>query len=66
MLFRSMGVINILDTIGGGLGPLFTGYLYDTTQGYLVPFALITFLLVIAFSASSILKIDDKEIKANR
>lgn len=65
-LGKIMGVINILDTIGGGLGPLFTGYLYDTTQGYLVPFALITFLLVIAFSASSILKIDDKEIKANR
>ncbi|HIN13151.1 MAG TPA: MFS transporter, partial [Gammaproteobacteria bacterium] len=65
-LGKIMGVINILDTIGGGLGPLFTGYLYDTTQGYLVPFTLITFLLVIAFSASSILKIDDKEIKANR
>ena len=45
-----MGVINILDTIGGGLGPYLTGVLYDITQGYLLPFALISVLLIVALS----------------
>jgi len=65
-LGKIMGVINILDTFGGGLGPFFTGYLYDQTQGYLIPFTLISILLVIAFISSSMLKIDDKEIQENR
>ena len=65
-LGKIMGVINILDTFGGGLGPFFTGYLYDQTQGYLAPFMLISVLLVIAFISSSMLKIDDKAIQENR
>jgi len=65
-LGKIMGVINILDTLGGGLGPFFTGYLYDQTQGYVIPFTLISVLLVIAFISSSMLKIDDKEILENR
>jgi len=65
-LGKIMGVINILDTFGGGLGPFFTGYLYDQTQGYLTPVTLISVLLVIAFISSSMLKIDDKEIQENR
>ena len=65
-LGKIMGVINILDTFGGGLGPFFTGYLYDQTQGYLTPFILISVLLVIAFVSSSMLKIDDKAIQENR
>ena len=65
-LGKIMGVINILDTLGGGLGPFFTGYLYDQTQGYVIPFTLISILLVIAFISSSMLKIDDKEIQENR
>ena len=65
-LGKIMGVINILDTLGGGLGPFFTGYLYDQTQGYLAPFMLISILLVIAFISSSMLKIDDKAIQDNR
>ena len=65
-LGKIMGVINILDTLGGGLGPFLTGYLYDQTQGYLTPFSLISVLLVIAFISSSMLKIDDKAIQENR
>jgi NADH:ubiquinone oxidoreductase subunit 6 (subunit J) len=65
-LGKIMGVINIFDTLGGGLGLFFTGYLYDQTQGYVIPFTLISVLLVIAFISSSMLKIDDKEIQENR
>ena len=65
-LGKIMGVINILDTLGGGLGPVMTGYLYDLTQSYLVPFSVITCLLIVAFISSSLLQIDDKQIEANR
>ena len=65
-LGKIMGAINILDTLGGGLGPVLTGYLYSQTQGYLAPVVLISVLLVIAFISSSMLKINDKEIQENR
>jgi MFS family permease len=65
-LGKIMGVINVLDTLGGGLGPVMTGYLYDLTQSYLVPFSVISCLLVIALISSSLLQIDDKQIEANR
>jgi len=65
-LGKIMGVINILDTIGGGLGPYMTGVLYDMTQGYFIPFSLISCLLVIAFISASLLKIDDQAIEINR
>ena len=65
-LGKIMGVINILDTFGGGLGPFLTGYLYDRTEGYLNPFIIISLLLIIAFISSSLLSIDDKEIEENR
>ena len=65
-LGKIMGVINILDTIGGGLGPYLTGVLYDITQGYLLPFALISVLLIVALISSSMLKINDQEIESKR
>ncbi len=65
-LGKIMGVINILDTIGGGLGPYMTGILYDITQSYLLPFSVISCLLIIAFISSSLLKIDDQAIEINR
>ena len=65
-LGKIMGVINIVDTFGGGLGPFLTGYLYDQTEGYLTPFIVISLLLIIAFLSSSLLSIDDKEIEDNR
>ena len=43
-LGKIMGVINIVDTLGGGLGPVMTGYLYDRTQSYL--FAILRYYLL--------------------
>ena len=63
---KIMGVINIIDTIGGGLGPIITAVIYDSTQSYLLPFLVISPLLVIALISSSMLKIDDEAIEQNR
>tara|TARA_B100001540_G_scaffold10790_1_gene9547 strand:- start:1366 stop:2640 length:1275 start_codon:yes stop_codon:yes gene_type:complete len=63
---KIMGVINIIDTIGGGLGPIITAVIYDSTQSYLLPFLVISALLVIALISSSMLKIDDKAIEQSR
>ena len=63
---KIMGVINIIDTIGGGLGPLVTAVIYDSTQNYLMPFLLICALLTIALVSSSMLKIDDQAIEQSR
>jgi len=63
---KIMGVINIIDTIGGGLGPIITAVIYDSTQNYLLPFLVISTLLVIALISSSMLKIDDKAIEQSR
>ena len=63
---KIMGVINIIDTIGGGLGPIITAVIYDSTQNYLMPFLVISALLVIALISSSMLKIDDEAIEQNR
>ena len=45
---KIMGVINIIDTIGGGLGPIITAVIYDSTQNYLLPF-----LVISAFTSSN-------------
>ena len=63
---KIMGVINIIDTIGGGLGPIITAVIYDSTQNYLLPFLVISALLAIALISSSMLKIDDKAIEQSR
>ncbi len=63
---KIMGVINVIDTIGGGLGPIITAVIYDSTQNYLMPFLVISALLVIALISSSMLKIDDEAIEQNR
>ena len=63
---KIMGVTNIIDTIGGGLGPIITAVIYDSTQNYLLPFLVISALLVIALISSSMLKIDDKAIEQSR
>ena len=63
---KIMGVINIIDTIGGGLGPIITAVIYDSTQSYLLPFLVISALLVIALISSSMLKIDDEAIEQSR
>ena len=63
---KIMGVINIIDTIGGGLGPIITAVIYDSTQNYLTPFLVICGLLTIALISSSMLKIDDNAIEQSR
>ena len=63
---KIMGVINIIDTIGGGLGPIITAVIYDSTQNYLLPFLVISALLMIALISSSMLKIDDEAIEQSR
>jgi len=63
---KIMGVINIIDTIGGGLGPIITAVIYDSTQNYLLPFLVISALLVMALISSSMLKIDDEAIEQSR
>ena len=63
---KIMGVINIIDTIGGGLGPIITAVIYDSKQSYLLPFLVISALLVIALISSSMLKIDDEAIEQSR
>ena len=63
---KIMGVINIIDTIGGGLGPIITAVIYDSTQNYLTPFLVICGLLTVALVSSSMLKIDDNAIEQSR
>ena len=63
---KIMGVINIIDTIGGGLGPIITAVIYDSTQNYLMPFLVISALLAVALISSSMLRIDDEAIEQSR
>ena len=63
---KIMGVINIIDTIGGGLGPIITAVIYDSIQNYLTPFLVICGLLTVALVSSSMLKIDDNAIEQSR
>ena len=63
---KIMGEINIIDTIGGGLGPIITAVIYDSTQNYLLWFLVVSALLVIALISSSMLKIDDEAIEQSR
>ncbi len=63
---KIMGVINIIDTIGGGLGPIITAVIYDSTQNYFMPFLVISALLAIALVSSCMLKIDDQAIEQSR
>ena len=54
-LGKILGVINVLDTLGGAAGPVVTGIMVDRTQSYLQPFIVITVLLLIATIAASLL-----------
>ncbi|MEQ8515239.1 MAG: MFS transporter [Chromatocurvus sp.] len=54
-LGKIMGSITVLDTFGGGLGPFITGFLYDISGGYVVPFMLISALLASAGVCASLI-----------
>ncbi len=47
-LGRILGVVIFVDAIGGGLAPFVAGRLATVTGGYLVPFALVTAVAVVA------------------
>ena len=55
-LGKILGVINIVDTVGGALGPWLTGVLFELQKSYVIPFAVITGLLVIAMIAATFLR----------
>jgi MFS family permease len=46
---KILGTITVLDAFGGGLGPWVTGFLYDATQSYRIPFALVSGLIATSF-----------------
>lgn len=50
------GVANAIDTLGGSIGPLVTGYIYDITQSYRIAFVLFLFLIVIAVVSTLLIR----------
>jgi MFS family permease len=56
-LGKILAAVNILDATGGAAGPIMTGLLYDRTGSYLVPFAVITGLLLVATIAALLLNV---------
>ena len=55
-LGKILGAINVLDTIGGALGPWLTGVLFELQKSYVIPFVVITGLLLVALTAASFLR----------
>jgi MFS family permease len=58
-----LGTITVLDTFGGGLGPYFTGLMYDRTGSYTIPFTVIASLVTLAFVLSTQLRTDKHTVK---
>ena len=56
-LGKILAAVNILDAMGGALGPVVTGRLYDSSGSYFLPFAVITALLLVATIAASLLNV---------
>lgn len=63
-LGKILAAINILDAMGGALGPVMTGGLYDISGSYFLPFAVITGLLAVATLAASLLNLKKSVIAA--
>lgn len=47
-LGKILGTITVLDTFGGGLGPVLTGLMYDRFGAYTIPFTIIAVLVTVA------------------
>ncbi|UCG74173.1 MAG: MFS transporter [Chromatiales bacterium] len=47
-LGKILGTITVLDTFGGGLGPVLTGLMYDRFGSYTIPFTIIAVLVTVA------------------
>lgn len=54
-LGKILAAVNILDAAGGAAGPFVTAKLADVSGSYLLPFAVITALLGVAFLAGTVL-----------
>ncbi len=58
-LGKILGAVNVLDTLGGAMGPVLTATLYDRTGSFLVPFVVITCMLLVATLAAALLRMED-------
>jgi MFS family permease len=58
-LGKILGAVNVVDTMGGAAGPILTAILFDRTGSFLISFAVITVLLVVATAAASGLRMDN-------
>ena len=58
-LGKILGAVNVLDTLGGAMGPVLTAMLYDRTGSFVISFGVITVMLVVATLASAMLRMDD-------
>lgn len=50
------GMITLGQSVGGAIGPLFAGYMYDTTNSYYVAFTVFLILFVVAIVAISVVR----------
>ena len=58
-LGKILGGVNVVDTLGGAMGPVLTSSLYVSTQSFELPFMVITGLLFIATAAAAMLRMSD-------
>jgi len=61
---RVLGTRTVIDACGGGLGPWVTGWLFDRTGSYQVPFLVVSGLILLTLLISTILKIHQPAIAA--
>ncbi len=50
------GMITFSQSVGGAIGPLFAGYMYDTTNSYYVAFTVFLILFVVGIIAISVVR----------
>ncbi|MBT8421547.1 MAG: MFS transporter [Gammaproteobacteria bacterium] len=58
-LGKILGGVNVVDTLGGAMGPVITSSLYVSTKSFELPFMVITALLLVAILAAAMLRMSD-------